>query len=194
MVVCTAGFLLAALVFAFQIAFLRGRVHALRWAAPAALGILLLALAVMLAVGPVGPTSTSFYGQGILLAASVALFVSARSLRKQDRAVLSQALDTATVDTLTRVASHRLFQDRLSHECDRAYRFGDNFLLLMLDLDGFHPVNNRHGHKTGDRILLELAGRLRSQLREIDLVARFGGDQFAMILPHTFEKGGLEVA
>jgi diguanylate cyclase (GGDEF)-like protein/putative nucleotidyltransferase with HDIG domain len=194
LVVCTAGFLLAALVFAFQIAFLRGRAHALRWAAPAALGILLLALAVMLAIGPIGPTNISFYGQGVLLAASAALFVSARSLRKQDRAALSQALDTATVDTLTRVASHRLFQDRLSHECDRAYRFGDNFLLVMLDLDGFHPVNNRHGHKTGDRILLELAGRLRAQLREIDLVARFGGDQFAMILPHTFEKGGLEVA
>jgi diguanylate cyclase (GGDEF)-like protein/putative nucleotidyltransferase with HDIG domain len=194
LVLCTAGFILAALVFAFQIAFLRGRAHALRWAAPAALGILLLALAVMLAAGPIGRTGMSYYGQAVLLAASATLLVSARSLHKQDRAVLCQALDTATVDTLTRVASHRLFQDRLSHECDRAYRFGDNFMLLMLDLDGFHPVNNHHGHRTGDRILLELAGRLRSQLREIDLVARFGGDQFAMILPHTFEKGGLEVA
>jgi len=192
--VCTAGLLLAALVLAFQIAFVRGRAHAFRWAAPAALGTLLLALAVMLAIGPTGPAGMSYYGQGVLLAASAALFVSARSLRRQDRAVNSEALDTATVDTLTRVASHRMFQDRLSHECDRAYRFGDNFMLLMLDLDGFHPVNNRHGHRTGDRILLELAGRLRSQLREIDLVARFGGDQFAMILPHTFEKGGVEVA
>ena len=64
----------------------------------------------------------------------------------------------------------------------------------MLDLDNFHPVNNRHGHRVGDRILLDLARRFRAQLREIDLVARFGGDQFAMILPHTFEKGGVEVA
>jgi diguanylate cyclase (GGDEF)-like protein len=67
-------------------------------------------------------------------------------------------------------------------------------MLLMLDLDNFQPINNRYGHRTGDRILLELARRLRAHLREIDLVARFGGDQFAMILPHTYEKGGLEVA
>ncbi len=193
-VVCTAGFVLAALVFALRITFLCERAHALRWGVVAGLGLLLLALGVVLALGPVAPAGMASYGQALLLAASALLFVSARSLGKHDRTVSSQALDTATVDSLTRVASHRLFQDRLTHECDRAYRFGDNFMLLILDLDGFHPVNNRHGHKTGDRILLELAGRIRSQLREIDLVARFGGDQFAMILPHTFEKGGLEVA
>jgi diguanylate cyclase (GGDEF)-like protein len=100
----------------------------------------------------------------------------------------------ASVDALTQVASHRVFQDRLAHECDRAYRFGDTFMLLVLDLDDFHQINNRHGHQTGDRILLELARRMRAQLREIDLVARFGGDQFAMILPPTYEKGGVDVA
>ena len=55
-------------------------------------------------------------------------------------------------------------------------------------------MNNRYGHRVGDKILLDLARRMRTQLREIDLVARFGGDQFAMILPHTYEKGGVEVA
>ena len=88
----------------------------------------------------------------------------------------------------------KLLSVLMPRERERAYRFGDTFMLLMLDLDNFHPVNNRHGHRTGDRILLELARRLRAQLREIDMVARFGGDQFAMILPHTFETGGLEVA
>jgi diguanylate cyclase (GGDEF)-like protein/putative nucleotidyltransferase with HDIG domain len=67
-------------------------------------------------------------------------------------------------------------------------------MLLMLDLDNFRPINESHGHRVGDRVLLELSRKFRTQLREIDLVARFGGDQFAMILPHTFEKGGLEVA
>ena len=55
-------------------------------------------------------------------------------------------------------------------------------------------MNNRYGHRVGDKILLDLARRVKGQLREIDLVARFGGDQFAMILPHTYEKGGVEVA
>ncbi len=130
----------------------------------------------------------------ILFAAAATVLFAALSFRGQRPAEAAQLLDTATVDALTRIASHRVFQDRLAHECDRAYRFGDTFMLLMLDLDNFQPINNRYGHRTGDRILLELARRLRAHLREIDLVARFGGDQFAMILPHTYEKGGLEVA
>ena len=134
-------------------------------------------------------------GQAVLLVAAVAPLLL-RPSRCAGRAALPrrQLLDTPTVDALTRIASHRVFQDRLAHECDRAYRFGDTFMLLMLDLDNFRPINERHGHRVGDRVLLELSRKFRSQLREIDLVARFGGDQFAMILPHTFEKGGVEVA
>ncbi|MFH0916013.1 MAG: GGDEF domain-containing protein, partial [bacterium] len=154
----------------------------------------MIALSTVLALRPAAQLGDFPLGQVILLAASAALFSIALSLRRQGPADAAQLLDSATVDALTRIASHRVFQDRLAHECDRAYRFGDTFMLLMLDLDNFHPVNNRYGHRTGDRILLELARRLRAQLREIDLVARFGGDQFAMILPHTYEKGGLDVA
>ncbi|MBU2600560.1 MAG: diguanylate cyclase [Actinobacteria bacterium] len=98
------------------------------------------------------------------------------------------------LDPLTRVAGHRTFQDRLSHECDRAFRFGDSFALLLLDLDQFHGINNRHRHSTGDHVLREVAGRLSSAVRDIDLCARFGGDQFAVILPHTLHKGGIDAA
>jgi diguanylate cyclase (GGDEF)-like protein len=147
-----------------------------------------------LAVGPRLDSAEFFAAQSILLAASAAVFSLTLSMRKQRAAETAKLVDTATVDALTRIASHRVFQDRLSHECERAYRFGDTFILAMLDLDNFHQVNNRYGHRMGDKILLDLARRVKTQLREIDLVARFGGDQFAMILPHTYEKGGVEVA
>jgi diguanylate cyclase (GGDEF)-like protein/putative nucleotidyltransferase with HDIG domain len=132
--------------------------------------------------------------QVALLAVAAALFSFTISLRRQNVSTDSQIVDTSTVDALTRIASHRVFQDRLAHECERAYRFGDTFMLVMIDLDNFRPINDKYGHRVGDRVLLELSRKLRAQMREIDLVARFGGDQFAMILPHTFEKGGVEVA
>jgi diguanylate cyclase (GGDEF)-like protein/putative nucleotidyltransferase with HDIG domain len=155
---------------------------------------LLAGLCVALVFRPgieVGPVPV---GQVVLLLVGAALFMFTVSLRKQSAAGDARLFDTATVDALTRIASHRVFQDRLAHECDRAYRFGDTFMLLMLDIDNFRPINDRHGHRVGDRVLLELSRKFRAQLRDIDLVARFGGDQFAMILPHTFEKGGVEVA
>lgn len=96
------------------------------------------------------------------------------------------------VDLLTGVPSHRAFQDRLSHECDRAYRFGDCFAIAILDLDQFQSVNNRYQHRTGDRILFEVAARVRAEVRDIDLCARFAGDQFAIVLPHTRHRGGLD--
>jgi len=116
------------------------------------------------------------------------------TLRARQPTVPAEPTGDATVDALTLMANHRAFQDRLEHECDRAYRFGDSFALLLLDLDQFHLVNERHRHKTGDHVLTGLAGRLRGMIREIDLCARFGGDQFAIILPHTYQKGGVEAA
>jgi diguanylate cyclase (GGDEF)-like protein len=156
--------------------------------------VLLAGVSVALIFRPGIEVASYPVGQAVLLIVSGALFSLALSLNRQQGEVEGQVLDTPTVDALTRIASHRVFQDRLAHECERAYRFGDTFMLLMLDLDNFRPVNERHGHRVGDRVLLELSRKFRAQLREIDLVARFGGDQFAMILPHTFEQGGVEVA
>ncbi|NLV72383.1 MAG: GGDEF domain-containing protein, partial [Actinobacteria bacterium] len=134
--------------------------------------LLLTALSVVLAFSPPAGARAFPWAQMVLLAACVTVFSVAVSSSRNSGLGASELMETATVDALTRVASHRVFQDRLAHECDRAYRFGDTFILFVLDLDDFHQLNNRHGHQSGDRILLELARRLRSQLREIDLVAR----------------------
>jgi diguanylate cyclase (GGDEF)-like protein len=158
------------------------------------LAVLLLALSALFAFRP-GLEQGSFpLSQVLLLAAALASCAAAFSMRARGANDAGHSFDAFAVDALTNIASHRAFQDRLLHECERAYRFGDTFILLMLDLDDFHPINNQYGHRTGDRILVELSRQLRGQLREIDMVARFGGDQFAMILPHTYEKGGTEVA
>jgi two-component system, cell cycle response regulator len=129
----------------------------------------------------------------LLLLGSCGVFLSLMVGRKQD-SVSHRESSPGLLDPLTSMASHRAFQDRLAHECERAYRFGDSFALLLVDLDQFRAVNDRHGHKTGDRVLRELGSRLRPMIREIDLCARFGGDQFALILPHTLERGAARTA
>ncbi|NLE75092.1 MAG: diguanylate cyclase [Actinobacteria bacterium] len=132
----------------------------------------------------------------LALCAALATAACVLAVRPWEKTAVSvrNHLFSALEDPLTGTASHRAFQDRLSHECERAYRFGDSFTLLILDIDQFRLINNRYGHLIGDRVLAELAGRLKTWVRGIDLCARFGGDQFAIILPHTLRRGSMDSA
>jgi len=142
-----------------------------------------------------GSALPAWDGKDALLVLSTAfLALTTWRLRPRPAAPRDDLVEAGVIDGLTRVASHRTFQDRLLHECDRAYRFGDSFSLLLVDLDQFQLVNNQDGHKSGDRILYEIAGRLRAMIRDIDLCARFGGDEFGLILPHTLEQGAAQTA
>jgi len=129
----------------------------------------------------------------LLLAASVLLLLATLHAGRRESGSSNAQDDTRLTDPLTGIAGHRAFQERLAHECERAYRFGDSFALIFVDVDHFQKVNNKFGHGTGDRILQELTTHFRKSVREIDLCARFGGDQFALILPHTIPAGALEV-
>lgn len=86
-------------------------------------------------------------------------------------------------DGLTGLPNRRLLEDRIGQCMAVAERHGEQFALLYLDLDGFKPINDRHGHKAGDQVLMEVAERLRRHLRNTDTVARVGGDEFVMVLP-----------
>jgi diguanylate cyclase (GGDEF)-like protein len=91
----------------------------------------------------------------------------------------------ATTDPLTGLANSRAFHDRLRLELGRVARHHEALSVLLIDVDGLKRVNDRHGHDAGDVALRTVAGAIRSDLREIDLGARVGGDEFAVLAPGT---------
>jgi diguanylate cyclase (GGDEF)-like protein len=91
----------------------------------------------------------------------------------------------ATTDPLTGLANRRAFTDQLDDEIRRSSRYNHPFALLLLDLDGFKAVNDNFGHPTGDITLQKVATCLQNSIRDTDFLARYGGDEFAMILPET---------
>ncbi|MBW3645825.1 MAG: GGDEF domain-containing protein [Actinobacteria bacterium] len=112
-----------------------------------------------------------------------------------DRTFLhEEARRLAVTDGLTGLWNRRHLDLRCSEELDRAARFGEQFALVMCDLDEFNEVNNRFGHQVGDALLVEVAGRLAGSTRQVDLVARYGGEEFLLLLPRTDLAGAVEVA
>lgn len=104
---------------------------------------------------------------------------------------LSQA---ATHDALTGLPNRRAADDFMAQEALRAQRTGSPMSALMIDIDFFKKVNDQHGHAGGDHVLQTLARLLRQRARSTDLVARWGGEEFLMLLPGTSPAGAREVA
>jgi diguanylate cyclase (GGDEF)-like protein len=100
----------------------------------------------------------------------------------------------AVSDPLTGLANYRLLVERLDAEIKRFGRTGRSFSLLMLDLDGLKKINDLYGHLVGSRALCRVADILRLHCRETDTAARFGGDEFAIIMPETSFEAACQVA
>ena len=91
----------------------------------------------------------------------------------------------SVTDGLTGLWNRRYASRALEREVERSQRYGHPLSVLMLDLDRFKQVNDKHGHQRGDAVLIELAARVREVVREVDIVARYGGEEFILILPET---------
>ncbi len=119
-----------------------------------------------------------------------------RSLRYASK--LGDTLDAlrrlATRDQLTGLLNRREFDRILQEERERALRFGHSLALVMIDIDHFKSINDTHGHPAGDTVLREVARRVGSQVRTVDRVARFGGEEFALILMQSDLESARDVA
>jgi diguanylate cyclase (GGDEF)-like protein len=109
------------------------------------------------------------------------VFAAARDITERKQAE-KQILELALHDTLTKLPNRHLLNERLAQSMTASQRSGSYSALMFMDLDNFKALNDTHGHYVGDLLLVEVAHRITACVRAVDVVARFGGDEFVVIL------------
>jgi diguanylate cyclase (GGDEF)-like protein len=123
-----------------------------------------------------------------------ALLLEPMAVALENSQQLKHSQELSVTDDLTKLYNSRYLNASLSREVLRARRYRSQVSLIFLDLDGFKNVNDQHGHLAGSRALVEVGAVIRNMVREIDIVCRFGGDEFTVILPQTGSDGACIIA
>jgi diguanylate cyclase (GGDEF)-like protein len=130
----------------------------------------------------------------LLAHAGIALPDAAPGTREWLQSLIDALCELSSRDPLTGLVNRRSFELGLARELDRVARSGESALVLMIDIDHFKRVNDEHGHGSGDLVLQAVAKALAASVRPMDTVARFGGEEFAIILPNCSPAFGPTVA
>ena len=163
-------------------------------AAPrAAVLLTVVASAAYLAAGLVGspePPTGSLVQLFVNMTGIFLLAYIGASVGREQRRARDAAIRLSTVDSLTGLFNRSFFFTALERELARSDRSGRAFCLVMLDVDDLKTINDRAGHHAGDQVLRSVAEVVQSRIRKIDVGARYGGDEFAILLPETDPTGG----
>lgn len=147
---------------------------------------------VLVGLDPLPSASTPSLGPRV--APALRVLLESPALALDNALALQKAQALSLTDDLTQLYNSRYLHLVLRKEAKRALRGAQPLLLLFLDLDGFKHVNDSHGHLAGSKALVQAAAVIRSCARETDVVARYGGDEFSLILPETGRDGAVAVA
>jgi diguanylate cyclase (GGDEF)-like protein len=131
---------------------------------------------------------------GINITALILLAYVAMVIAREQRRARDAAIRLSTIDNLTGLFNRTFFFAAVEREIARSARSGRGFCLLMMDLDELKQINDRHGHFFGDRVLRGVGEVIRSGGRRIDTAARYGGDEFVVLLPETDPTGAYVLA
>ena len=137
------------------------------------------------------PASTAFTEMDMAILSSIGVFTGIAA----ENAFLHQKVrELASIDSLTGLNNRHYFNEQFYLEVERVKRYGQSICLLMMDVDGLKAINDNHGHMTGEKVLCAVANILKSSVRESDILARFGGDEFVILIPMANKSRGIELS
>jgi diguanylate cyclase (GGDEF)-like protein len=141
------------------------------------------------------PAASSYPGRWLdVMASASVLVVITAMLARRNRDLLTVLASEARTDSLTGLLNRRGFDERAEIELTRARREGSSIAVVVFDIDYFKRINDEWGHDTGDAVLARTAAVLADQTRDIDVVARLGGEEFGVLLPESDTEGAAELA